>query len=111
MGVQGTSWSVAWSFGWCLAYGVVLYFVILGLSWLLFHMWAEVIPHDSLGEALTGMRAIYVVIVVLSLLGGIVITYKSLRNPYEYGWADAEDFHKITAEKRKCSEGICVEMP
>ena len=117
--VTGTNKSILYSLGWGLLYGIVLALIIAAIVWVVFSFWVRGVRNEleqgNLGAfdgMVSSMGYIYVAVMVLSLVGTIVIAYKTLKNPYGYGWADAEAHHNIPKERRKCKENEnCEDMP
>ena len=116
----GTTWSIARSVGWSLVYAVVLYMIIVAITML--GVWgigaglkkdgSAQDAEDVIGNVVGKMMWIYIIVISLSVAGGLGIMYKSLKNPYWYGWSDAEAHHKIADEKRMCKEyGSCLDLP
>ena len=117
--VTGTNKSILYSIGWSVLYGIVLALIIAAIVWVVFSAGVREVRNEleqgnlmAYDGLVSSMGYIYVAVMVLSMVGMIVITYKSLQNPYGYGWADAEAHHNIPEERRKCKENEnCKDMP
>jgi hypothetical protein len=102
MPVQGVNWSVAYSYGWSLVYGMVLTVMLALVGFMTARMIAD--P----GGASTGG----VVASLAFLAGSLIYIYKKFKTPYEYGWRDAEEHHSVPAYSRKCKPGeYCAALP
>ena len=102
MPVQGVNWSVAYSYGWSLVYGMVLSAMMMLVAFMAAKMIA----------AQDGSAAVGVVSSLALFLGTLFYIYKKFKTPYEYGWRDAEEHHAIPSYSRKCKPGeYCAALP
>ena len=102
MPVQGATWSVIYAYGWNIVYGMMLSFLIMLVAFMSMQL-----ANQQGSEALVGFTASVVI-----LAGSLFYVYKKYKAPYEYGWSDAEEHHKISNSLRKCKPGeYCKDLP